>query len=171
MSKCACCCPLPEGECCLLDRFTQAVLEISGVGGGGFCDCANQVYVFDLSDASSKSEVIPCDFAGFPIQVVRTVNAPIACEETVITENGLPAVVPDVWSFRVGNVSFVMQIAFKQQNPVFPQPGQFPNTFLSIELDTLGSTLFARSLCSDFRRPVQTCAEAVSQLPSFRAAA
>lgn len=54
IQKCECCCPQPDGECCLHDFHTQAVISISGVAPFPFttdfrgCGCVNVTVVVDL---------------------------------------------------------------------------------------------------------------------------
>lgn len=170
MSKCFCCCPLPEGDCCLSERFTQATLEITGVAQVGVndtaCLCANTVRVIDLFGGPVE-EVIPCDLNyPFPIQVRRVTNVPLRCEEVYVLENRVPALVPGVWAFRTGDVSFSMQVQFRRQSLVSPQPGVFPLVFLTIFITTEGETIYGRQLCSDNRRPVVSCSDALAALPA-----
>lgn len=170
MSKCFCCCPLPEGDCCLSDRFTQATLEITGVAQVGVndtaCLCANTVRVIDLFGGSVE-EVIPCSSNYlFPIQVRRITNVPLRCEEVYVLENGALVLVPGVWAFRTGDVSFSMQVQFRRQSLVSPQPGVFPLVFLTIFITTEGEVVYGRQLCSDNRRPVVSCVDTLNTLPT-----
>lgn len=165
------CCEEPEGDCCLSERFTQATLEIAGVAQAGVndtaCLCANTVRVIDLFGGPVVAEVVPCNSGyAFPIQVELSVNVPIRCEEVYVLENGNFIAVPGVWGFRAGDVSFAMQVAFKRQDLVTPQPGVFPSTFLAISLTSGGETIYGRQLCSDSRRPVASCSDALAALPA-----
>lgn len=74
IQKCACCCPQPEGQCCLHDFYTQAVISISGVADPpGIipefkgCSCVNVSVVVDLPlDGPGQSVTFspPCDELG-----------------------------------------------------------------------------------------------------------
>lgn len=156
-NKCDCCCPLPEGQCCLLDFFTQAVMTIEGIQQNPllppapFCECLNTTYVIDLTnDVNPATEQfgIDCDGLVPGHRIYGLASPPVRCEEVSST--------PGVYTIRSVNPANALSVKIERPDDFNPSIWRQFESSVLIDLIPVGSV---RQLCFHRSRPLKTCAE------------
>ncbi len=179
VNKCSCCCPQPEGACCLGDFYTQAVISIAGVAAQDFggavipeflgCDCLNITVVIDLSfdGPDPLVEFVPdCGnlggrqgilfFRNYRIRASK--GTPMWCQN-IGEDNAAINPALGIYRLHAFGPGSTLAIAIELQSE-FNQNNWTPQGGVNVDRASLNAgDRVPRAMCPGYQRPALTCSE------------